>query len=692
MRLRGRRSTKPSSSSVRVTSLLVFLALVACLEPAAAAESAGAIYARALDAYFDEEPYRALVLIREAANRPDAKSLRQPALYLTGKCFASIHLYEKAEDALRLLLEEAPRGRFAPAALRELARIFFDLREFAAVVNLETAYRGDLPSVPAEVSYVVGQSNYLLGRNQEARAVLARVPRGEFFPFARFTIAQVEFTLDRPDDAIGDLGKVIASPAAPPLLRDKARRIAGMIQYQRKRYRESMGSYRSIGQKSRLFSTTRIDLALAAEAAGDAGAVREALRQAMDGAADDGIRAEAQVAFGRIFNREASSETARTLFEQAIADLRTRERRLREAVEVEERFGEVFADLIAFARQGQARWKRARLAEDLSLLGGTAERLTGSPYEHDEIEGPSTLSPRSVLFPLLLDHFHDRSTIETFVDLSVELEDLEKSSARLAEEIRGHSSAFRSDPPAKASEVDEDVRELPPQIVWLALAQYDLTSRLYDALAMAERIDPDAAVVEKRRALASTTRMLRLVLAGRRDLPSKASLLSMMSRARDAIANEGIPGLASETVRQGLLEEWRTDRDSLEYVLDNLDLKERQMASALAGVPLRSRNLNLPVLTAMIDWLTALERLESKYRWVAVEPAARPWHLAGRADDLVRELERSDRDLAVLRGRAVTVLRGEARQLVQREGLRQSLIVAQAEDGIADALFEARNR
>jgi len=132
------------------------------------------------------------------------------------------------------------------------------------------------------------------------------------------------------------------------------------------------------------------------------------------------------------------------------------------------------------------------------------------------------------------------------------------------------------------------------------------------------------------------------------------------------------------------------DLDSVTYVADNLDLKERQMNSALTGVPMRARNVNLPVLSTMTEWLSALQQLVWKYRYIEIERDQRPWYLAGKNEEVASVLARMRGDLDVLEARSEQVLRDVARELINKEQLRHSLIVAQAEEGIADALFQER--
>jgi hypothetical protein len=164
-----------------------------------------------------------------------------------------------------------------------------------------------------------------------------------------------------------------------------------------------------------------------------------------------------------------------------------------------------------------------------------------------------------------------------------------------------------------------------------------------------------------------------------------------MAAAREKIQSGTIPGMLAQKVREGFLQEWKSDSDSLTYVVDNLDLKERQMNSALMGVPLRARNVNLPVLSTMTEWLTALQQLVWKYRYIEVERDQRPWYLAGKNEEVASILTRARGDLDVLEARSQQVLRDVSRDLVGREQMRHSLIVAQAEEGIADALFQERS-
>jgi hypothetical protein len=53
-------------------------------------------------------------------------------------------------------------------------------------------------------------------------------------------------------------------------------------------------------------------------------------------------------------------------------------------------------------------------------------------------------------------------------------------------------------------------------------------------------------------------------------------------------------------------------------------------------------------------------------------------------------LARMRGDLDVLEARSQQVLREVAQSLINKEQLRHSLIVAQAEEGIADAMFQER--
>ena len=114
------------------------------------------------------------------------------------------------------------------------------------------------------------------------------------------------------------------------------------------------------------------------------------------------------------------------------------------------------------------------------------------------------------------------------------------------------------------------------------------------------------------------------------------------------------------------------------------------MNSALTGVPMRARNVNLPVLSTMTEWLSALQQLVWKYRYIEIERDQRPWYLAGKNEEVASILARMRGDLDVLEGRSEQVLRDVARELINKEQLRHSLIVAQAEEGIADALFQER--
>jgi hypothetical protein len=165
-----------------------------------------------------------------------------------------------------------------------------------------------------------------------------------------------------------------------------------------------------------------------------------------------------------------------------------------------------------------------------------------------------------------------------------------------------------------------------------------------------------------------------------------------MEAAREKIQSGTLPGMLAQQVRQGFLQEWKADLDSLTYVFDNLDLKERQMRSALNGVPLRARNVNLPVLSTMTEWLSAMQQLLWKYRYIDVERAKRPWFLAGMNESVAGILGGIRGDLDVLQARSQQVLREVARDLIGKEQVRHALIVAQAEEGIADALFQERQQ
>jgi tetratricopeptide (TPR) repeat protein len=626
--------------------------------------------------------------------RPEAGPLREPSLYVLGRCFAQIHLYEKSEDSFNALLVEHPNGRFAPLALREMGRIFFNLREYAAVVNLEQQHRGRIPegSVPAEFWYLLGQANYMLGRYAQARGPLLRVSPGTpFHPFALFTRAQVEFSEDHPDAALALLEQVAASPEAPSLLKERAHRTRGMILYQQRQFAESVRAYQAIPRTSPLYGASRVDIALSAEAAGEPETARDAFRDAMALAADDLIRTEAKVAVGRFLVRQGQSETARSLFEQAIQELAAREAKLRENLEDDRLFRETFQELVAFGRQGGGVPRLDRLTEDYELLRQNLLGSVGVRYERPPPDEAKPLSPKTYLFPLLQSRYHNPAILETFVNLAIEAEDLERQLAALSRHIESQASQWNRTPPLAVGEVPEEALESVSQTVWLLFAHFDLVSRFYDALVLEEKIDEGTSLAEKQRALAATTGGLRLVLLGERSVPSRESLLSLMETARQKIESGQILGMKADTVRQGFLQEWRTDRDSLTYVLEHLDLKERQMTSALSGVPLRSRNLNLPVLSTMTDWLTALQQLASKYRYIELERDRRPWHLAGRADEVASLLAAAAAGVKGLRERSIGVVREVARELVDKERYRHSLVTAQAEEGIADALYQERS-
>ena len=684
---RGRLSTKLFNCTANVR-LLAFLLSLAIVRVAAAAPSQSSNFERGLDAYFAEQPARAATFLGDSMARSDSRTLREPTLYVLGKCFAQLHLYEKGEDQLRAVLAEFPQGRFAPLALRELARIFFDLREYGALINVEQTYRGTLPAsaYPAEFWYLVGQSNYLLGRKNEARDPLFRVAPGtDWYPYARFTLAQVEFASGRPDRALGYLQEVTNASEAPGLLRERALRVAGMILYEQKRYTDSVKAYQGIADSSVLFGATRLDLALAAEAIGDTETVGEALSDAVESSSDDLVRAEAQVAFGRLFNRARQGSKARTLFEKALVDLREREGRLKSDVGSDSQFRAAFDELVTFARQNRAVLRRQRLNEDLEIM-----RQAGVAAGRASLAGVEKVSPKTYLFGFLHRHFHNPALIEVFVELTVEIEDFRREIESMSAALREYNAAFTVSPAIPASRVPEELNDRLRSLQFLVLADFDLTSRFYDALAVSEQMDANAAIREKQNALARTTESLRVLLLGSRELPSRQALLNSLDRAAKLISAGELKGLASTKIREGFLQEVRSDHDSISYVLDNLQLKERQMTGALRGVGLRARNLNLPVLTTMTEWLHALQQLETKYKYIEIDRDKRPWHLAGHSGDLEAMLSRSAQNLDGLRSRALIVLRETARQLVDKEQARHSLIVAQAEEGIADALFDER--
>ena len=690
--LHGSRPSGAIKGNATFYRVSVLFAVLLSVRVEAAPTAPTATFAKALDAYFNEQPYRTIVLVHESMARPDTAQLREASLYLLGQSFASIHLYEKAEDSLSALLAQFPNGRFAPIALRELGRIFFNLHEYAAVVNLEQTFRGQISSgaIPAEFWYLVGQSNYLLGRKQQARDPLLRVPSGTpFYPFALYTLAQVEFSLSRPDAALGALSTVTSTSATPELLRDRAVRAMGMILYQQRRYGDSMQAYRSISQSSTLYGQTRVDLALAADAAGDTEAARQAFTDAMDHADDDLIRTEARVAVGRFLNRREKPAAARTLFEQAMTDLRTREARLQQGVSSDQDFAATFAELVTFARQTGGTPRRERLAEDLQLMRAVLGSM-GAKYEHANISGFEKLSPKTYLFPMMQRHFHNPAIVETFVELAVETEDLKKQVAALETEIRNQADSWNANPPIKTGAVSEATANTLREMVWLLFGNYDLGTRFYDALALNEKVDQATVIREKQRALGETTEGIRLILFGQPRVPPKQDLVYTMEAAREKIQSGTIPGMLAQKVREGFLQEWKADLDSVTYVADNLDLKERQMNSALTGVPLRARNVNLPVLSTMTEWLTALQQLVWKYRYIEIERDQRPWYLSGKNADVAALLARIRGDLDVLEGRSEQVLRDVAQTLIAREQTRHSLIVAQAEEGIADALFQER--
>ncbi|MGH7818419.1 MAG: tetratricopeptide repeat protein, partial [Candidatus Binatia bacterium] len=340
--------------------------------------------------------------------RPDATPLREPSLYVLGQCFAQIHLQEKSEDSFNALLLEFPTGRFAPMALREMARIFFGLREYGAVINLDQSYRGRVPesSVPPEFWYLVGQSHYLLGRYEQAREPLVRVAPGtSFHPFALYTLAQVEFSRNRSESALGILSEVVASPKAPSLLRDRAWRMHGMILYQQRQYRESVRAYQSIDKQSPLYGVSRVDIALSAEAAGDPETARQAFSDAMDAAIDDLIRIEAKVAVGRFLNRQQRSAAARTLFQEAVQELRSREAKMRENLEADALFRETYSELVDFSRQGVAAPRQQRLVDDHELLRSYLMGSLGVKYDRPQTAALGKLWPETYLFPLLQSHF-----------------------------------------------------------------------------------------------------------------------------------------------------------------------------------------------------------------------------------------------------------------------------------------------
>ena len=672
---------------------MLTLAVGVVLARAATSSPPAATFVKALDAYFADQPYRTVVLVHEAMAKPDLGRMREAGLYMLGQSFASMHLYEKAEDSFQALLAEFPNGQFGPIALRELGRVFFNLHEYAAVVNLEQNMRGQITAgVPVEFWYLVGESNYLLGRRQQAREPLMRVPQGSpFFPFARYTLAQVEFSLDRPQAALAALSDVTSSPGVPDILRDRAIRISGMVLYSQRRYPEAMQIYRSIGEASPLYGQSRVDLALAADAAGDSDAARQAFTDAMEHASDDLIRTEATVAVGRFLNRRQKPGAARTLFEQSLSDLKTREGKLANSVGSDPEYLKTFGELVTFARQSGGRPRNERLAEDLQLLRAALAQNTGANYDHAPIAGSEKLTPTSYLFPLLQKHYHSPAIIETFVELAVEVEDLKKQVAKLETDIRGQSSSWGTSPPMKTGAIPEATTDALHELVWLLYGNYDLATRFYDALAINEKIDQATVIRQKQVALGATIEGLRMVLFGQPQSPDKQDLFYTLDAAREKIASGSIPGMLAQQVREGFLQEWKADRDSLSYVVDNLDLKERQMNSALVGVPLRARNVNLPVLSTMADWLTALQQRVWKYRDIDVERDQRPWYLAGKNEAVASILTRASRDLDVLEGQSQQVLRDVARDLVNKEQVRDSLIAAQAEEGIADALFQERS-
>lgn len=315
--LQGRPGFRGCSASA--VFCLFWLALLACCGsgPATAREfvlvqpnpdscSAWALLAPA-------SPHRFRSLRTEPRETDETLSLAE------ARCWEALGLEEDAIRAYRRHLERYSEGKTRASAQSALFALLFRQKNFRALASAAQSFGDDQrQSLTAEDRYLIGQSLYRLGRDQDALPYLESVPpEAPVYGYAIFNRAQIEYRSGRPEEALSLIDSLCSpseSPHVPAALRDHLLLTRARIQYQLGRYAEAAEGFRSLKPSSPFLPEAFLGLGWSYDALGDRPKAISYFLAVQNLSASPAELSRAQVEAARIYSEARADPEATELF------------------------------------------------------------------------------------------------------------------------------------------------------------------------------------------------------------------------------------------------------------------------------------------------------------------------------------------------------------------------------------------
>ncbi|MBP9211892.1 MAG: tetratricopeptide repeat protein [Bacteroidetes bacterium] len=147
-----------------------------------------------------------------AANHPGSEFMPK-AMIIRGNAFLNLKRYDDARTAYTTVMETYPSSDEAPHARMQFAKSYYEQKEYTAAITeyeaLAYAFSDEL--LTSEVQYFLGMSQFYAGNSEQAQTELMKVtPASPFYPFAFGRITKIYSALNKNDEGIAYIARVLA--------------------------------------------------------------------------------------------------------------------------------------------------------------------------------------------------------------------------------------------------------------------------------------------------------------------------------------------------------------------------------------------------------------------------------------------------------------------------------------------------
>ena len=202
--------------------------------------------------YLTKDYYTGIVFLKEFIRKHPRSPYADYVTYYLSMSYKMVELEEQAIFHFKKLLHNYPDSPFTYYAFVEIEKLYFRMAEYSAVIEHYQRFRSTYPIsiysgrwvtefIPNEITYLVGQSYYMLNKLEEADEVLQRLSETtNDFLFGQYTLGLIDYRKGQIDSALEHLdgvvhSEIVTTPYFDPIV-DKASLTMGRILYEREDY------------------------------------------------------------------------------------------------------------------------------------------------------------------------------------------------------------------------------------------------------------------------------------------------------------------------------------------------------------------------------------------------------------------------------------------------------------------------